>query len=180
MWLVDIYNFCCCSVARLYLTPCNPPMDCSMPGFPGLPYLLELAQIHVHWVMMLSNHLIFCRPLLLLPSIFSSIRVFSNELTLCITWPKYWNFNICDTHMYLEIYEIELFCSRGWMDADLASGKGCVLGLVHTWALTGGWCSSYTWGTSFQTLHTKLGVLCPGDPQILGLQLSGTFKLLLL
>ena len=84
------------------------------------------------------------------------------------------------THMYFEIYEIELFCSRGWMDADLASGKGCVLGLVHTWALTGGWCSSYTWGTSFQTLHNKLGVLCPRDPQILGLQLFGTFKLLLL
>ena len=40
-----------------------------------------------------SNHLILCHPLLLLPSIFPSIRVFSNELTLCIRWPKYWNFN---------------------------------------------------------------------------------------
>ena len=43
---------------------------------------------------MLSNHLIFCRcPLLLLPSIFPSIRVFSNELALCIRWPKYWSFS---------------------------------------------------------------------------------------
>ena len=40
-----------------------------------------------------SNHLILCRPLLLLPSTFSSIRVFSNELALCIRWPKYWSFS---------------------------------------------------------------------------------------
>ena len=40
-----------------------------------------------------SNHLILCRPLLLLPSIFPSIRVFSNESALCIRWPKYWSFN---------------------------------------------------------------------------------------
>ena len=39
-----------------------------------------------------SNHLVLCHPLLLLPSIFPSIRVFSNESALCITWPKYWNF----------------------------------------------------------------------------------------
>ena len=44
-------------------------------------------------LMMSSNHLILCRPLLLLPSIFSSIRVFSNESALLIRWPKYWNFN---------------------------------------------------------------------------------------
>ena len=40
-----------------------------------------------------SNHLIFCHPLLLLPSIFPSIRVFSNELAVCIRWPKYWSFS---------------------------------------------------------------------------------------
>ena len=40
-----------------------------------------------------SNHLILCRPLLLLPSIFSSIRVFFNESALCIRWPKYWSFS---------------------------------------------------------------------------------------
>ena len=44
-------------------------------------------------LVMLSNHLILCRPLLLLPSIFSSIRVFSNESALCIRWPKYWSFS---------------------------------------------------------------------------------------
>ena len=44
-------------------------------------------------LVMLSNHLILCHPLLLLPSIFSSIRVFSNESALCIRWPKYWSFS---------------------------------------------------------------------------------------
>ena len=44
-------------------------------------------------LMMPSNHLILCRPLLLLPSIFPSIRVFSNESALCIRWPKYWSFS---------------------------------------------------------------------------------------
>ena len=44
-------------------------------------------------LVMPSNHLILCHPLLVLPSIFPSIRVFSNELTLCIKWPKYWSFS---------------------------------------------------------------------------------------
>ena len=45
-----------------------------------------------------SNHLIHCRPLLLLPSIFPSIRVFSNESVLCIRWPKYWSFSFNISH----------------------------------------------------------------------------------
>ena len=67
-------------------------MDCSMPGFPVLLYLLEFAQTHVHRVMP-SNHLILCRPLLFPPSIFPSIRVFSNESALRIRWPKFWSFS---------------------------------------------------------------------------------------
>ena len=47
-----------------------------------------------------SNHLILCRSLLLLPSIFPSIRVFSNESTLHIRWPKYWSFNISPSNEY--------------------------------------------------------------------------------
>ena len=45
-----------------------------------------------------SNHLILCHPLLFLPSIFPSIRVFSNELALCIRWPKYWSFSFSISH----------------------------------------------------------------------------------
>ena len=52
--------------------------------------LLKFMSIEL---VMLSNHLILCHPLLFLPSIFPSIRVFSSELPLCITWPKYWSFN---------------------------------------------------------------------------------------
>ena len=48
-------------------------------------------------LVMPSNHLILCRPLLLLPSIFPSIRVFSNESALCIRWPKYWSFSFSIT-----------------------------------------------------------------------------------
>ena len=66
-------------------------MDCSTPGFPVL-HLLELTQTHVNWV---SDAIQPSHPLLplLLPSIFPSIRVFSNELALSIRWPKYWSFN---------------------------------------------------------------------------------------
>ena len=80
------------SVAQSCLTLCDP-MDCSMPGLPvhhQLPELLKLMSIES---VMPSNHLILCCPLLLPLSIFSSIRVFSNESVLCIRWPKYWSFS---------------------------------------------------------------------------------------
>ena len=80
------------SVTQLCLTLYDP-MDCSMPDFPVHHQLLKLAETHVYLVVMPSNHLIVCRPLLLLPSIFSGIRVFSIESTLCMRWPKYWSFS---------------------------------------------------------------------------------------
>ena len=64
-----------------------------MTGFPFLPYLLRLLKLMSIESVMPSNHLILCHPLLLLPSIFSSIRVFSNESVLHIRWPKYWSFS---------------------------------------------------------------------------------------
>ena len=61
-----------------------------------------------------SNHLIFCRPLLLLPSIFPSIRVFSNESALCIRWPKYWSFSFSISPSK---EHSELICFRmEWLD----------------------------------------------------------------
>ena len=86
---------CCCSVTKSCPTLCNP-MDCSIPGFPVLHYLLEFAQTHDHWVsdaIQPSNHLILFHPLFLLPSIFPSTRVFSNESALHIRLPKYWSFS---------------------------------------------------------------------------------------
>ena len=107
------FGHCCCLVTKSCLTLCDP-MDCSTPSSAVLHYLLEFAQIHVHWVM-LSNCFILCLPLLLLPSIFSSIRDFSNELVLCIRWPEYWRFsfsfsiNICNKFSRLISFRIYWF-----------------------------------------------------------------------
>ena len=68
-------------------------MDCSMPGFPVYHQLPEFTQTHIHWVSDACSNLILCCPLLLLPSIFPSIRVLSNESVLQIRWPKYWSFS---------------------------------------------------------------------------------------
>ena len=83
---------CYCSVTQSCLTLCNPTY-CSMPGSPVLPYCPECTQTQTPELVMPSNHLILCHPLLLLPSIFPSIRVFSSELALRIRWPKYWSFS---------------------------------------------------------------------------------------
>ena len=81
---------CVYSVSKLCLTLCSH-MDCSTPGFPVLQYLPDFAQFISSELVIPSNHLIHCCPLLLLPSIFSSIRVFSNESALRIRWPA-WSF----------------------------------------------------------------------------------------
>ena len=81
------------SVAQSCPTLCDP-MNRSTPGLPihhqnsqSSPKLLSIGSV------MLSSHLIFCHPLLLLPPILPSIRVFSNESTLHMRWPKYWGFS---------------------------------------------------------------------------------------
>ena len=69
------------------------PIDRSTPGLPVHHQLPGFTQTHVHWVGDAIQPSHPCRPLLLLPSIFPSIRVFSNESALLIRWPKYWNFS---------------------------------------------------------------------------------------
>ena len=86
---VTTYLLCCCSVAQLHPTFCDPK-DCNMPGFPVHHHLLKLMSVES---MMPSNHLTLLSSLLLLPSIFPSIRVFSSESALCIRWPKCWSFS---------------------------------------------------------------------------------------
>ena len=68
-------------------------MNCSTPGLPVHHQLPELLKLMFIEFVMPSNHLILCHPLLLPPSIFPSIRVFSNESALLIRWPKYWSFS---------------------------------------------------------------------------------------
>ena len=69
------------------------PMDCSMPGFPVNHQLQSLLKLMSIESVMPSNSLILCHSLFLLPSIFPSIRVFSNESVIHIRWPKYWSFS---------------------------------------------------------------------------------------
>ena len=92
---VCLFSFFMCPIL------CDP-MDCSMPGIPVLHHLSELAETNVNWVgdaIQPSCPLSF---LLLLPSIFSSIRIFSNESALCIRWLKYWSlsFSISPSNKY--------------------------------------------------------------------------------
>ena len=78
------------SRVRLFATPWTAAHQDSS-SFTNSQSLLKLVPIES---VMSSNHLIPCRPLLLLPSVFPSIRVFSKESVLCITWPKYWSFSL--------------------------------------------------------------------------------------
>ena len=104
-----------------------------MPGFPVHHQLLELAQTHVH--------LILCCPLLLLPSIFCSIRVFSNESVLRIRWPKYWSFsfNISPSNEYSELISFRM----DWL--DLLAVQGTLKSLLKHQSSKGSilWCSAF-------------------------------------
>ena len=95
------------SCVRLFVTP-------SMPGFLGmLPFTISWSLLKLRSIesVMLSNHLILCCPLLLMPSILPSIRVFYNGLALCIRWPKYWSFstNISNEYSGLISFSIDWF-----------------------------------------------------------------------
>ena len=111
------------SVTQLCPTLCDP-MNCSMPGLPvHLPdQLPESTQTHVHWVgdAIPSNHLILCRPLLLLLSIFPSIRVFSNESALHIRWPKHcsFSFNISPSNEHPGLISFRM----DWLDLLAVQG----------------------------------------------------------
>ena len=95
-------------------------MDCSTPGFPVLHYVPEFAQTHVHWVgdAIYPSHPL--PPLLLLPSIFPRIRVFSIESTVHIRWPKYWSlsFSICPSIEYSGLISIRI----DWFDLLAVQG----------------------------------------------------------
>ena len=85
-------------------------MDYSTPGFPVIIKSWSLLKLMSIASVMPSNHLILCHPLLLLPSIFPSIRVFSNESALRIRWPKYWSFsfNISPSNQYSGLISIRM------------------------------------------------------------------------
>ena len=91
LFVADKKPFQFSSVSQSCLILCDL-VNCSTPGLAVHHQLLESTQTHVHQSVMPSNHLMLCHSLLLLPSIFPSIRVFSSESALRIRWPKYWSF----------------------------------------------------------------------------------------
>ena len=93
-------------------------MECSTPGLPVIANLL--AQTHVHQFVMPSNHFIICHHLLLPPSVFPSIGVFSSESVLHIKWPKYWSFSfsISPSNDYFGLISFRM----NWLDLHAVQG----------------------------------------------------------
>ena len=102
---------CSCSISQSCLTLCDP-VDCSKPGFPVLHHLPRACSSSSIELVMPSNHLILCCLHLLLPSIFPSIRAFSNVSALHIRWQKYWSFSFSPSNEYSELISFTI----DWFD----------------------------------------------------------------
>ena len=100
-------------------------MNCSTPDFPVLHHFPEFAQFMSIELVMPSNHLILSWPLFLLPSIFPSVEVFSNELGLHIRWPKYWSFSIRHSSEYAGLISFRMDC------LDLLAVQGTLKSLLQ-------------------------------------------------
>ena len=100
----------------------------------------SLKLMSIEWVMP-SSHLILCRPLLLLPSIFPSIRLFSNESALRMRWPKYWSFsfNISPSHEHSGLISFRM----DWLDLLIAQGTLKILFQHHSSKATILWHSAF-------------------------------------
>ena len=110
----------CCSVAKSCLTVCNP-MDCITPDFTVLHCPPELAQTDVHWVDDVIQRS-SCYPLLLLPSIFPSTGVFSNESAFCIRWSKYWSFSFSISQSFQRIFRVDFLLGLTGLISLLSKG----------------------------------------------------------
>ena len=135
-----LFHCCYCSVTKLCQTLWDSA-DLSMPGFTVLQYLPEFAQTHIHWI---SDTIQPSHPvsrLLLLPSIFPSIRVFSNESVLRIRWPKYWSFSF-SISSYNEYSGLISF-RTDWF--DLLAVQGTLKSLLqhHSSKASILWCSAF-------------------------------------
>ena len=125
------------SRVQLFATPWTAERQPSL-SFTISRNLFKLMSIE--WVMP-SNHVILCHPLLLLPSIFPSIRVFSNELALCIRWPKYWSFSfsISLSNEYSGVISFMI----DWL--DLLAVQGTLKSLLQHYSSKASilWCSAF-------------------------------------
>ena len=124
-WIKLLWSLPHCSVTKSCLT-LHDPMDCSMPGFPVLHYLPELAQTHVHWAVdaIQSSHPLLPHSLSALNLSQHHPDLFSNESALCIRWPKYWSFSfsISPSNEYswpLAFTGFSPCCPRGSQESSL-------------------------------------------------------------
>ena len=116
-------------------------MNHSTPGLPVHHQLPEFTQTHAIKSVMPSSHLILCHPLLLLPPVLPSIRVFSNESTLCMRWPKYWSFSFSispsNEHPGLISFRMD------WLDILAVQGTLKSLLQHHSSKASILWCSAF-------------------------------------
>ena len=128
------------SVTQSCLTLCDP-MNHSMPGSLSITNSWSLLKLMSIESVMPSNHLILCHPLLLLPSIFPSIRVFSNESVLHIRWPKFWSFSFSISPSNEQPGLISF--SMDWL--DLLAVQGTLKSLLqhHSSKASILWCSAF-------------------------------------
>ena len=118
-WVVNLTVNKCCSVAQSCPTLCDP-MDCSTPGFLSFTISWILLKLMSIESMMSSNHIILCHPLLLLSSIFPSIKVFFHKSARHSRCPKYWSlsFSISPYNEYSELISFRI----GWFDLLVVQG----------------------------------------------------------
>ena len=130
----------CCSVAKSCPWMVVRQASLSFTISWGLLRLMSIESV------MLSNHLILCCPLLLLPSIFPSIRIFSNELGVCSRWPKYWSFSfsISPSSEYSRLISFRM----DWLDFLAVQGTLKSLLRDHNLKASILWCSSSLWSNS--------------------------------
>ena len=114
-------------------------MDCSTSDLPVHHQFLEITQLMPIELVMSSNHLILCHPLLLLPSIFPSTRVFSNESLLRIRWPKYWSFSISPSDEYSGLISFKM----DWLEFLAVQGTRKSLLQHHSSKASILWCSAF-------------------------------------
>ena len=132
----SVSQFSCCHV-QLFVTTWTATHQASL-SITNSQNLLKLMSIEL---VIPSNHLIFCYPLLLLPSIFPSIRVFSNESVIHIRWPKYWSFSFsispCNEYSGLSSFRIDWF--------GLLTVQGTLKSLLqhHSSKASILWCSAF-------------------------------------
>ena len=134
-------------------------MDCNMSGFSVLHYVLEFLKLISIESVMPSNHLILCHPLLLLSSIFPSIRVFFSESVLCIRWQKFWSFSfsISPSNEYSRLISFRI----DWL--DLLAVQGTLKGLLQHHSSK----ASILWHSAFFTVQLSHPYVTTGQTIVL-------------